>query len=271
MKGMVAVTLGPDAGWNIARVYDYLLGGNHNAAADREAAGCMLAAYPGLRDLIGENRRFVTAAVQRGCSPRADGGEEMAQVIDLGCGLPVSPAGFPWVHEAARVVRPGVTVAYVDNDPLVNAFARGLAGPGTAAVLADLRDPGAVPDSPALLSVIDPGRPVLLLAAAVLHFMSPGEAAKVLADYRERLAPGSLIAVSVAHFEDEGILAAVLEAGGEPGDFRSYSRDEAGALLDGTVILPPGVRAARRWMAGLEEGDPAGTPAWVLCGMGRVP
>lgn len=254
-----------DAGWNTGRIYDALLGGNDNFASDRDAARRMLDVWPGLRDLARDNRRFVTAAAQRAVR------EGMAQVIDLGAGpARFRPTGFPAVHEAAREISPGVTVAYVDNDPLATVMSRFL-GPGTEALTGDLRDPGAVLEDPALVSVIDPGRPVLLLAAAVLHFMAPDEASKVMAGYRERLAPGSLIAVSVAHYEDEGILAAVLEAGGEPGDFRSYSRDEAGALLDGIVILPPGVRVARRWMAGLEEGDPTGTPAWVLCGMGRLP
>ena len=254
-----------DTGWNTGRIYDALLGGHDNFFSDRQAARRMLDAWPGLRDLARDNRRFVTAAAQRAVR------EGMGQVIDLGAGPARGrPGGFPAVHEVAREISPDVTVAYVDNDPLANVMSRFL-GPGTEAVLADLRDPGAVLADPGLLSVIDLGRPLLLLAAAVFHFMAPGMACKVLGGYRDQLAPGSLITVSVAHYEDEGILAAVLEAGGEPGDFRSYSRDEAGALLDGTVILPPGVRAARRWMAGLEEGDPAGTPAWALCGMGRVP
>jgi hypothetical protein len=256
-----------EPGWNIARVYDALLGGNHNGEPDQARAAALPAV---VADVIRENRRAVTAMVQRGCGPRGDGGEEMAQVIDLGCGLPVSPAGFLPVHEAAREVNPAATVAYVDNDPLVTAFARGLDMPGVAAVRADLRDPGAVLGDPGLLSVTDLSRPVLLLAAAVFHFMSPGGARSVIAGYRQRLAPGSLIAVSVGHYRDERIRAAVEEVA-RPSGFRSYSAGEAASLLEGLDVLPPGMRDSRIWRARWEETDAPRSDACVLCGMGRLP
>jgi S-adenosyl methyltransferase len=254
------------ADWNIARVYDALLGGNHNGEPDQARAAALPSVVAGV---IRENRRAVTAMVQRGCGPRGDGGEEMGQVIDLGCGLPVAPAGFLPVHEAAREVNPGATVAYVDNDPFVTLFARWLPGPGTAAVSADLRDPGAVLGDPGLLEVIDLARPVLLLAAAVFHFMSPAEARSVIAGYRERLAPGSLIAVSVGHYRDERIRAEV-EEGARACGFRSYSCDEAASLLEGLEVLPPGVRASRIWMARWQEQDAPRAAGCMLCGMGRL-
>lgn len=47
-----------------ARVYDYWLGGKDNFAADRELAEKVIAAYPPIRDLARENRRFLTRAVR---------------------------------------------------------------------------------------------------------------------------------------------------------------------------------------------------------------
>ena len=46
------------------------------------------------------------------------------QFIDLGAGLPVSPA----VHETAWRASPGARVAYVDHDPLVLEQARAAGG-----------------------------------------------------------------------------------------------------------------------------------------------
>ena len=43
---------------NVARIYDYLLGGKDNFAADREAAGLALRAVPQMRSLALENRQF---------------------------------------------------------------------------------------------------------------------------------------------------------------------------------------------------------------------
>lgn len=145
------------------------------------------------------------------------------------------------------------TPTTADNDPLVTVFAR-FRGPGTAAVLADLRDPAAVLADPGLLEVTDLSRPVLLLAAAVLHFLPPDEARSVLAGYRERLAPGSVIAVSVGCCRNERIRAAVEEAAPASG-FRSYSAGEAASLLEGLDVLPPGVQDSRIWRAGWFETD----------------
>ena len=42
---------------NIARAYDYLLGGKDNFAADRDLAEKLVAIYPGVRQMVAENRR----------------------------------------------------------------------------------------------------------------------------------------------------------------------------------------------------------------------
>ena len=105
---------------NIARVYDYWLGGKDNYAADRDVADRMLEHDPGLRDRVRDNREFV-AGVARLAAERG-----IAQFIDLGAGLPTRPS----VHEAARAVHPGARVAYVDNDPVVVSHARALLATG---------------------------------------------------------------------------------------------------------------------------------------------
>src|SRR6185312_10561809 len=48
---------------NIARVYDYWLGGKDNFAADREEAERMLTVFPRLAVLARENRQFLARAV----------------------------------------------------------------------------------------------------------------------------------------------------------------------------------------------------------------
>ena len=51
---------------NMARVYDYWLGGKDHYAADRAEAQRLMAIYPPLRDLVREDRAFVTQAAQPG-------------------------------------------------------------------------------------------------------------------------------------------------------------------------------------------------------------
>jgi hypothetical protein len=50
---------------NIARVYDYLLGGKDNFPADRNEANRILAIYPQLTQRVRENRIFLGRAVAR--------------------------------------------------------------------------------------------------------------------------------------------------------------------------------------------------------------
>ena len=80
------MTIGFDSGTpNMARVYDYWLGGKDHYAADRAEAERLLAIYPPLRDLVRENRAFVTQAVTWAAR------QGIGQFIDLGAGLPASP------------------------------------------------------------------------------------------------------------------------------------------------------------------------------------
>ena len=137
---------------NMARIYDYWLGGKDNYAADRAEAERLLAIYPPLRDLVRENRSFVTEA---GAWATRQG---IGQFIDLGAGLPASPA----VHEGARAVLPAARVAYVDIDPVVLSHALALlaTSDGVTAIGADLRDPAGVLAHPDLRAVIEPVKPI---------------------------------------------------------------------------------------------------------------
>lgn len=101
-----------------ARIYNYLTGGDIHYPADRAAAGRILADFPEFAQLARANREFVTRAVHYVAT------RGVIQFIDLGAGLPVSPA----VHETAWRASPGARVAYVDHDPLVLEQARAAGG-----------------------------------------------------------------------------------------------------------------------------------------------
>ena len=63
---------------NIARVYDYWLGGDHNFQADRDTARTIIALDPNFRAVVRANRAFLGRAVrflagQAGLRPPATG------------------------------------------------------------------------------------------------------------------------------------------------------------------------------------------------------
>ncbi|HUZ26784.1 MAG TPA: SAM-dependent methyltransferase [Streptosporangiaceae bacterium] len=130
---------------NVARVYDALLGGKDNLAADREAARRLVAAVPGAARAARASRAFLGRAV------RYLAGQGITQYLDIGSGLPTQGS----VHQVAHDVNPDTRVVYADHDPVVVAHARALladspaAGPPkVTAVEADLRYPRHLLTSP---------------------------------------------------------------------------------------------------------------------------
>src|ERR1700758_1946708 len=136
-----------------ARIYDFLLGGKDNFAADREVAERTLKVWPGMRIAARENRAFLRRAVTY---LAAEAG--ISQFLDIGSGLPT--AGN--VHEIARDASPGARVVYIDNDPVVGVHGRALLADAATArfVTADVRRPAEVLDDPEVQGFIDFRRPV---------------------------------------------------------------------------------------------------------------
>jgi SAM-dependent methyltransferase len=176
---------------SVSRVYNFLLGGSHNFAADRIAAGELLAREPLAGFYAQANREFLWRAVWF----LLDAG--VRQFIDLGSGIPAVGN----VHEVAQRVAPKARVVYVDIDPIVVEHNRHILN-GNAyatAIRVDLRRPEVVVNHPATRRLIDLAAPVGLLAVAVLHFIPDADdPAAILSRYRRLLAPGSFLAMSHA-------------------------------------------------------------------------
>src|SRR5690349_19986517 len=175
---------------NVARIYDCWLSGKDNFAVDREAAKQLLEASPEMVGIVGDNRSFIGRVIRY---LAGEGG--IRQFIDLGGGLPTQTN----VHEMAQEVAPEARVVYVDIDPVVWSHGQALLAHGeqVAMVHADLREPAVVLGNPDLLALIDLTRPLALVCAAVLHFVPDSdEPHRVIADYRDRLAAGSYLAIS---------------------------------------------------------------------------
>lgn len=222
---------------NTARVYSRLLGGKDHFPADRAEADLLLEIYPPLAEMVQENRAFLAEAVTWAA------GQGIGQFLDLGAGLPATPA----VHQTAQTVLPAARVAYVDWDPVVLAHARALlAAPGVTAVAADLREPAAVLADPDLRAVIDPAEPVCVILGAVLHFLDAGTAREVAGGYARLIAPGSCLVISCATYDDE-TLAKRLAAEYTAGQFVSHTRDDVTSFFAGLDLVGPGVTEAQTW------------------------
>src|SRR6516165_4720768 len=141
---------------NVARIYDYLLGGKDNFAADREAARRLIDAIPDAAEIARDNRSFLGRVVRYLVT---EGG--IRQFLDLGSGLPTQAN----VHELAQGVAPDVRVVYVDNDPVVASHGRAVLASRdrVAMALADLRDPASVRQHPDVAGLLDWTQPIAVL------------------------------------------------------------------------------------------------------------
>lgn len=247
---------------NIARVYDYWLGGRDNFAADRKLAERLAKWYPPWVQACRDNRAFVERAVTWAAT------RGIGQFLDLGAGLPTSP----YVHEVARAVVPGSRVAYVDDDRVVVSHIRALFAhwdDGIAAVQADLAAPAVVLANPELRAVIDPGQPVCVLLGLVLHFIDADAAREVVAGYGRLAPPGSVIAVSTLCCADEELFGRTRKAY-TPAELYNHSREQTAGFLGGLEVIPPGVVVGRAWRGGMPDpGLRPGGPVYVLAGAAK--
>jgi len=248
---------------NIARVYDFFLGGKDNFAADRELAAQIAALSPDWVQACRDNRQFVGRAVAWAAA------QGIRQFLDLGAGLPTHPA----VHEAAREIIPDPRVCYVDNDPVVVAHARALltkpADVGVAQV--DLSDPVGVLEHPKVTNLVDRSEPVCVLLAMILHFYDPVTAAAIVHEYASRLAPGSALAISCGRNDDPAMWQRMRESCTAATTY-NHTRDELRSFFGALHLVPPGLTLARAWRGGMADAParpPA--PAYVLAAVGVRP
>jgi O-methyltransferase involved in polyketide biosynthesis len=235
---------------NAARIYDYLLGGKDNFAADREAAEKLAEALPDAALVARANRAFLAAAV------RQVAGLGISQFVDVGAGLPTTPN----VHDTARRAVPDARVAYVDNDPVVVTHARALLATDdkVTVVRADARDYQAIVSAPELAGFIDPAQPVCVLFVSMLHFMVADEADALVAAFRDWMAPGSYMIISVGVSNERNIPKhdRVQEAYGSRMTLSGRSADEIAALFGDFDVVPPGLLPVTEWPVDAPDGPP---------------
>jgi S-adenosyl methyltransferase len=228
-----------------ARVYDYLLGGKDNFAADRAAAEQGMKANPNSLIPPRENRAFLRRVVHH---LAAEVG--IRQFLDIGTGIPTRPN----VHEVAQQVAPEARIVYVDNDPMVLVHARALLTSTpqgrTEYIDADLRDVDTILQSPQLRKTIDFNQPVGLLLIAILHFIGDeDDPSGIVQRLLSALPAGSYLALShlTGDFDPqawEGV-AAVYRRNGVTMQVRS--RAEIERFFTGVELVEPGVRVLPDW------------------------
>ncbi|MEV5414309.1 SAM-dependent methyltransferase [Thermopolyspora sp. NPDC052614] len=259
---------------SVARVYDFVLGGKDNFAADRELGEAILKTVPEAPAMARASRMFLRRAVTY--LAREAG---IRQFLDIGSGLPTQGN----VHEIAHEVDPTARVVYVDNDPIVLAHGRALLADNntTTVIQADLRDPEAVLNHPGVREFINFDEPLGLLFMAILHHLNDDEdPGGIAARFREVLAPGSHLVIS--HFCNPGErnpAAAQIAVDSERlfaerlGTGRFRTPEEIAAFFGDMELIEPGLVSPLEWRMDPEEAalllPPNDIYNNILAGVGR--
>ena len=250
---------------NVARVYDYLLGGKDNFAADRQLGDQLRAAFPEAAWIARENRAFVGRAV-RFCVEQG-----LDQFLDVGSGLPTMDN----VHDVARRSMPAARVVYVDNDSTAIAHANALlaSSDGVTAIPGDAREPGKVLADAQVHGQLDPTRPFAVLLAAVLHFITDEQdPAAIVATFVDAMPSGSYLVLTHAVHdqrpEDAAKASSMYRSATSP--LVTRAKHEVAEFFAGLELVEPGMSHASQWRA---SSPPAGgdQPNDLYAGVGRKP
>ena len=248
-----------------ARIYDYLLGGKDNYAADRAATEALREINPEIDFTVRANRAFLGRAVRY-----LAGEAGMRQFLDIGTGIPT--AGN--THEVAQAVAAESRVVYVDYDPVVLAHARALLVSGeegaTEYIEADLRDTEAILSEAAEL--LDFSRPVAVTLIAILHAVPDADDPHALvARLMDAVPSGSYLALSHAGSDlvspemqhgIEGVAGRMIKQ-----RYASRSREQVARFLAGMDLVEPGLVRVEEWRPGPAARNTARSSLW--CAIAR--
>ncbi|GAA2597554.1 SAM-dependent methyltransferase [Winogradskya consettensis] len=246
-----------------ARIYDALLGGNHNFAADREAAQGLLTIFPLAGDMARANRAFLSRVVHY----LLDRG--VHQFLDIGSGIPTVGN----VHEIAQRRIPDARVVYVDIDPVAVAHSTDILkdNPWAAAIQADMRFPDAVLNHPTVRRLIDLDQPIGLMFVAMLHFVPEDDAYRAVQSLRSALPAGSYLVIShgvsetVADAKEAEVTALYRRT--DVSAAHGRTRDQILSFFGDAEIVPPGLVWVHEWPDG-GDGDARGMA--VVAAVGEI-
>lgn len=231
-----------------ARMYDYLLGGSHNFAVDREFLEQILAIQPETKRMAIMNRAFMRRAVLFMLS------RGIRQFLDLGSGIPTVGN----VHEIAHEVDPDSRVVYVDNEHVAVAHGQLLleGNENVTIVQADITKPGLVLTDAATQRLLDFTKPIGLLAITIGHYiLEDQDPAGVFGAYRDALPPGSYLAMTHLTNDFASIKADELTEAMKSTQNNVIGRTKAQilSLFGEFELVEPGLVTTSQWHPDYEE------------------
>ncbi|WP_327590865.1 SAM-dependent methyltransferase [Nonomuraea sp. NBC_00507] len=225
-----------------ARLWDFLLGGKDNFAADREAATKMMALFPDYAEVARLQRQFLIRAVSY-----LAGEAGIRQFLDIGTGLPTANN----THEVAQRIAPDSRVVYVDNDPIVLVHARALLTSteqgATTYLDADFRQPDVILQGAE--EILDFTRPVAVMMLGIAGQVTDEEDPKGLIDaILDPLPSGSYLAFTDGTNVHPPLVEALrIYNQNANNTYQLRSPEQFASFFDGLDLIDPGLVPTAEW------------------------
>src|SRR5580693_9318982 len=227
---------------HVARVYDYLLGGKDNFAADREAAEQAIRINPDIVSTARANRAFLIRTTSYLVAQAG-----IRQFLDIGTGMPT-------------------------NDNIVLTHARalltGTPEGATDYIEADLREPGKILAEAA--RTLDFRRPVAIMLIAVLHLIvDQDDPYELVSRLVNAVVPGSYVVISHAASDiDSGAMISMASRLNELMAQQSMPRThrEVAYFFAGLDLLEPGLVRVPEWRPSSVSDSAARAQMWGAVG-----
>lgn len=225
----------PSAG----RIYDYLLGGNHNFEIDRIAAKGLLKDVPEMLQWVRLIRWFLGSTIRRLCD---DG---FTKFLDFASGLPT-------VDHIHQVAPKGTRVVYSDIDPVTVAYAREIVKnlPEIDFVQGDAGNPESVLGLEVVQRLFGSDRKVAIGYNGIAWFLPDDRVVHALEVLYDWASPGSRLFIcdinSTAQTTDGDRLREFYQQVKQPVYVRSEKRFRE--MLGRWKVNPQGIRPLEEWL-----------------------
>jgi hypothetical protein len=232
---------------NSARMWDYVMGGNHNFSVDRAAVKLAQRLYPHYEESMRAQRKFLQRAITFMAK-----GKKLTTFVDFGSGLPTMRN----VHEIALACNPKSRILYSDRDSIAitigKEFVEG--NPQVQYVYCDITEPEPFFTSSEVKDFIGHTHRVGIGLVGVFLYIPDEPLSTFLQTLYEWVLPGSYIAITSAGTR-VGEVDGVLEASQKMG-LRFYARslEKTKLLMDPWNLTEEGIVPGFYW--GLSPDSP---------------
>jgi hypothetical protein len=202
---------------NAGRIYDFVLGGNHNFEVDRLAAQQILRIVPDFPEIARIIRWFLGEAV------RQIAAEGLTRFIDFASGLPT-------IDHIHKITPAGTRVIYSDIDPVTVAYGLEIIKdvPGARYVACEAGKPEGLLASPVVTELFGDERRVAIGFNGIAYFLPDQQIVHAMETLHAWAAPGSRLFLCDFDYTDPTpeIVAGMkmYEKMGQPVHFRTLAR-----------------------------------------------